>query len=78
MSRNARESLELVSDNQAMMKSVPLAQDAEASTLISSLQTQLEKLQFAIERKDIDRTSTTVASSLATVAQLEILQVCLA
>lgn len=77
MSKNVRESLELVSDKAAMMRSVPSGQDAEAMSLISSLQTQLEKLQFAIERKDIDRTSTTVASSLATVAQLEIVQACL-
>eukprot|EP00892_Ulva_mutabilis_P007573 jgi/Ulvmu1/5188/UM021_0205.1 len=74
MSRNVRESLDLVSDKPAMMASVPQGQDGEAMSLVWSLQTQLEKLQFAIERKDIDRTSTTVASSLATVAQLEIVQ----
>lgn len=74
MSKNVKESLALVSDKTAMMRSVPPTQDQEAQELISSLQTQLEKLQFAIERKDIDRTSTTVSSTLATVAKLEIVQ----
>lgn len=74
MSKNVKESLALVSDTTAMMRSVPPTQDQEAQELISRLQTQLEKLQFAIERKDIDRTSTTVASTLATVAKLEIVQ----
>lgn len=76
MSKNVRESLDLVSDRAAMMLSVPPGKDDDAKELISSLQTQLEKLQFAIERKDIDRTSTTVALTLATIAKLEIVQVC--
>lgn len=74
MSKNVRESLELVAVRSDMMRSVPPEKSEEAQDIISNLQTQLEKLQFAIERKDIDRTSSTVASSLSLVARLEIVQ----
>jgi hypothetical protein len=76
MSKNVQQSFRLVSDETAMLSNTPVASESDAKELLSDLKQLLERLQFAVDRKDVDRTSTTVASSLAVVNKLEVLQAC--
>lgn len=75
MARNVTASLKTVADEQGMLLSTPAGSQQEGKELIADLTQQLERLQFAVERKDIDRTSTTVANTLKMVNRLEVLQV---
>jgi hypothetical protein len=58
-----------------MMEHVPAGADEDAKKLIETLNGQLERVQFAIDRKDADKTSVATAAALSSVSQLEILQV---
>jgi hypothetical protein len=59
-----------------MMRNVPEDAEEEAQKVLEELDRQLERLQFAIDRKDQDKTSLAVAAVLKSVERLEIIQVC--
>ena len=75
MSRNVTTSLSKVADERAILLGTPGASEPEARQLLVDLKQQLERLQFAVERKDIDRTSISVANTLSLVNSIEVLQV---
>jgi hypothetical protein len=64
----------LASDKAKMMASVPGDVTAAAEGIVDDLASQLERVQFAIDRKDPDKTAGATSSVLRSVAQLEILQ----
>ena len=65
----------LAQDRGKMLAVVPDDKLASAEQLVEELQSQLDKVQFGIDRQDPDRTSTAALNTLNTVQQLEILQV---
>jgi hypothetical protein len=65
----------LVSSRVKMMRGIPNDAEVEAQKLLEELDGQLERLQFAIDRKDQDKTSVAVAAALKSVERLEIIQV---
>jgi hypothetical protein len=65
----------LVAARAKMMVSVPADSISIADQLLSDLTSELERLQFAVDRKDAGKTSDAVANALRTVSKLEILQV---
>ena len=65
----------LAQDRGKMLAVVPDNKLASAEQLVEELQSQLDKVQFGIDRQDPDRTSTAALNTLNTVQQLEILQV---
>lgn len=75
MSRNVTTSLKTAMDEPAMLASTPAVSQQEGKEIIVELKQQLERLQFAVERKDIDRTSIAVANNLQLINRLEVLQV---
>lgn len=65
----------LATNRAKMLAVVPDDVMASAEQLVDDLQSQLEKVQFGIDRQDPDRTSIAASNTLNTVQQLEILQV---
>ena len=65
----------LVQQRSKMLDQVPADVESEAKQVVETLSGQLERVQFAIDRKDPDKTSVATAAALSSVSRLEILQV---
>lgn len=77
MADNVRVTLGLAQSKSRMMESVPKDSTDDVLALVAELNTRLERVQFSVDRQDADRTSQAVARALATVAEIELIQVCL-
>jgi len=75
MAANVRAAQGLAESRSKMLEGVPLDTQPDVTALLEELAPRLERLQFAIDRQDADKTSQATQRCLATVAEIELLQV---
>lgn len=74
MARDVKDAEDLARSTSAILVAVPPGKEQVAQGMVDEIVARLERLQFAIDRKDPDKTSVAVAAALQTVSDLEVLQ----